>query len=492
MDRKRVIVVGGGISGLSAAWTLRHEYEVVVLESSDRLGGKIASTMFRGQPLDLGPDAFIVRNPAAADLCDELGLTDQLIEPSTKSAAIYSRRELHPFPQGLNFGIPTDLRALARSGVVNFFGVLRTLYDLASFTPALSTHDLEKINQGEIDPTVAQIFTKALGPQVVAALIDPLIGGINAGDVRLLSFSGSMPQIAEQIAGKKHLMRALRKKEVAPSTISGSIFRGLRNGMYSLVRSLERQLTEAQVTILTNEQVHSIAHDAGDGFTLATSVTTRQTDHLVLATPAFIAAQLLTEISPALADELRGIPYAGVATVTMGFHARDVPPFIGTDLDDLIEFRDEDDLVPPHEHLLPGSGVLIARSAQTLATAISFTSTKWPRSSVAGEVVLRVSVGRHNDDRLEKLSDQQLLIEVQKEIGIILGIHADPLETIIQRWPASFPQYVSGHQTRVRRIDQLAIELGIDLVGGAYHGIGIPACIAHAQGVAERIKNRQR
>ncbi len=482
----RVLIVGGGISGLATAWGLRHGSQVTLIESDQRLGGKIATTALRGHPLDLGADAFIVRNPAALELCHELGLAEALIEPSTKGAGLYARRELHPLPTGLNFGVPTDRRALWRSRTVGIFGLLSTLRDRFAISPALSRAALSELREGTKDPTIAEIFGPRLGGNVLATLIDPLVGGINAGDVQRLSLFATMPQIAEQIAGRRSLMRALRRERVEAAGV-GSIFRGIDVGMMGLVTALTEALHHAGVALETGECATKIERRTEGGFRVTTTKSVYDCERLVLATPAFVSEKLLAPLSPVLAHELADIPYASVATLSMSFPASAIPPFVATDLVDLIEWRDDPATAPPEERRLPGSGVLIARSAGYLTTAASFTSTKWPRSSAPDEVVIRASVGRHGDDRIADLDDDELTQRVRKELTSILGIHDAPLEVIIQRWPDSFPQYVSGHLARVQRIERLASEIGVDLVGAAYSGIGIPSCIARAHRIAQQI-----
>ncbi len=485
--RPSAVVVGGGIAGLVAAWSLSSTHEVVLIEATDRLGGKIATTTFRDRPLDLGADAFIIRNDAALNLCRELGLESELIEPASKSAAVYTRRELHPLPKGLIFGIPTDLFALKRSGVINLLGLLRALYDVVAPVPAITLDDFARMQRKEFDPTVGEIFHRRFGRALVNALIDPLVGGINASDVGVLSLYSSMPQIAEQIAGKKSIMRALRPRKGTTPT-GGSIFRGLAGGMEALVIALERQLISRGVKIERETSVSTIERSGSHQFTVFSSTATYVVDRIVLATPAYVSAAIVDELSPALALELSAIPYAGVATVTMSFHEDDIAPFIARDLADLIEIDSEHPFVVS-EHLLPGSGVLVARDRSSLITAASFTSTKWPRSHADHEVVIRSSLGHHHDERALALNDTELTNAVRRELTTMLGIHAEPLATVIQRWPASFPQYVSGHGARIERVDHLASDLGIDLVGAAYHGIGLPACIAHArQAVARSVR----
>lgn len=490
MTRPTVIIVGGGISGLVSAWTLRDVADVTILESTDRLGGKIETTTFRSLPLDLGPDAFIVRNRAGVELCAELGLDAELIEPSSKSAAIYARGRLRAFPDQLVFGIPTRIGALYRSHLVSAWGVARVLRDRFSSVPLISASLAEEVRAGRADPTVGEIFTKRFGPMIVANLIDPLIGGINAGDVGALSFAASMPAIFDRIIDQPSVMRALQHRDGQEGTGSDSIFRGLKAGMSSLIDTLVDALLRSGTNIVCNESVVTLTRGASGSYVLECQSGPRMADAVILATPAFVSADLVRQLSLALALELGLIPYASVATATFAWNLKDVPRKIARDLRRLQDRNAKTGTEASSGSLLPGSGVLIARDAKMLTTATSFTSTKWPRSAHDNEVVIRASVGRHHDERIASLSDDELIAAIKLEIATVLGITAEPLEVVIKRWPRSFPQYDSGHAERVRRIDVLSGELGIGIVGAAYHGIGIPSCIAQARVVARGLVDR--
>ncbi|HUY06982.1 MAG TPA: protoporphyrinogen oxidase [Acidimicrobiales bacterium] len=490
MTRPTVIVVGGGISGLVSAWTLRDVADVTLLESSERLGGKIETTVFRGRPLDIGPDAFIVRNTAGVALCEELGIDTQLIEPSSKNAAIYTRGHLRALPDQLVFGIPTRIGALYRSHVISLWGVLRVLRDRYSRVPLVSEAFAEKVRTGQTDPTVGEIFAPRFGAAIVSNLIDPLVGGINASDVKTLSFASSMPMIFDRIIGQKSVMRALQRNDQPETTESGSIFRGLGPGMSSLVDTIVNSLSRSGANVICNEPVTGLSLDASGAYVLTCRSGQRMADAVILATPSFVSSDLVRQLSVELAEELSEIPYAGVATASFAWAMRDVPQRIARELHSLLDIHDGKDSRTTSQTCLPGSGVLIARDAKMLSTATSFTSTKWPRSSREDEIVIRASVGRHNDAAFESLSDEELIESIRREIKVVLGIAADPLEVLVKRWPRSFPQYVSGHRARVRRIEELATGIGVGLVGAAYHGIGLPSCIANARSVSQRVADR--
>lgn len=506
--RPRVVVVGAGVAGLVAARSLAARYEVVLVEREPRPGGKLATAEFRGRPLDLGPDNFLTRDGTVERLCRELGLGDDLLAPATSSAAVFARGRPRPLPRGLVLGVPTDLGALRRSGIVGPASVLRASADLvlprgrAVATLPAGTATVG-IGSGA-DPTVAGVVRPRLGRAVLDTLVDPLLGGINAGDAERLSFAAAAPQLAAAVTGRRSLVRSLRRgpPEGAPGGSAGHagatarpLFLGLQGGLGSLTERLaadcERTGVELRLGVAAD-----VLERAGPR-TAATWVVRcgpqrLEADGVVLALPAYGAARLLRAVAPDLAQACGTITYAGVVTVTLAWPGQAVPGRIAA----LLAPRRAGTTVPrapaPSSSgtasVLPGSGVLVPRSSGHLVTAATFTSTKWPRSANPGEAVVRASAGRDGDDRALSLGDDELVTRVRTELGSILGITSPPLETLVQRWPMSFPQYVSGHLAQVRRIAALAAALpGLALAGAGYEGIGIPACVASGHRAASAI-----
>jgi len=482
MSRPRIAVLGAGVAGLAAARKLAERCDVVLFDRAERAGGKLVTTSFRGRLLDLGPDNFITRNPAARLLCEELGLGPELLAPATSSAGVAIRGRLRPFPRGLVLGVPTDLSALRRSGIVDAWGVLRSAADLVLPRSRASSALLAQVAGGSPDPTIAELVAPRLGPAVLDALVDPLLGGINAGDSRRLSFAAAAPSIAVPATGGRSLLRALRPRPTSASGESGPLFLGLRDGIASLPDHLVEACTARGVELRLATAVDHLARAAGEQWSIHSNGSSLTVDGVVVALPAFETATVLG--AGELARECAAIDYAGVVTVTFAWPDTAVPRRIA------------DELGPPPatdgpataRALLPGSGVLVPRSSGRLVTALSFTSTKWPRSVAPGEVVIRASAGRDGDGRALALDDAALLGAIRRELSELLGIAAEPLDHVVQRWPASFPQYVSGHLQRVGRIRQLAAALpGFALAGAAYDGIGIPACVASGERAASVI-----
>jgi oxygen-dependent protoporphyrinogen oxidase len=496
------VVAGGGITGLVAALELAAGgQEVTLLESSARLGGKIVSATWRGRPLDLGPDAFIARNPAAFDLCRRAGLGSELIVPSATTAAVWARDRLRPFPTGLALGVPVDLVALARSGIVGPAAVARAAFDLLLPGPDLAGL-IERARAGEGDPTIAEVVAPRLGRQVLANLVDPLLGGINAGDSAALSFAAAAPTLASRLNGAS-LIRSLRPAGpparrgtdgetappagVAPSTADGAashrrgnavpaasgpgrpaVFFGLERGLASLVDALADACRAAGVTIRLGTRLQHVRRGDGGaaGYVLELAGAPRvAADRLVLAVPANAAAGVLAPLDATLSGELAAIPYAGVVLVTAAFRT------------------DEVDLG------LAGSGVLLPRADTRQVTAFTVVSAKWPRSAAPGEVVVRASLGRHGHGDVLELDDDAVAAVATAEARSVLGLHARPLDVLVQRWPASFPQYVRGHLARLARIERLVSDHpGLALAGAAYRGIGIPACVEDGMRAASQLR----
>jgi oxygen-dependent protoporphyrinogen oxidase len=502
-----VAVVGGGISGLGAARVLAGapptggraghaesrtggarpggatgDLEVVVLEAEDRFGGKILSGGFRGRPVDFGPDNFLTRNPSAAELCDLLGIGDDLLAPATSSASVVSRGRLHPMPAGLILGLPPDLLALARSRIVSVRGLARAAFDLLPVGGPISPSSLGLAeNRGSCglpadddrpEWSAGSILRRRLGREVVDRLVDPLLGGINAGGVDQLSLAVVAPQVAQALAGQTSITRALgrlAKRTPAKSLQDPSsrpFFLGLRGGLGRIVDELVADLQGRGVKLHSGTPVTALRR-SGDRFELDTPGATVVADGVVLAAPAHVVARLLVELAPVAAAELGSIPHSGVALVTLAWADGRVPG------------------------LPPGSGFLVPRCEGRVVTGCTFMSAKWPPTAAPGEVVLRASTGRYGDDRSASMPDEELVGTVLGELRELLGVTAPPLESLVQRWPRAFPQYLPGHLGKIERALAGLRQLpGLELAGPCLGGIGIPACLTSGERAAVEVLDR--
>ena len=449
----RVTVVGGGITGLAAAWELtRSGASVTVLEASDRLGGKILSDQMGGRTVELGPDAFVARTADALQLCRELGLEDELVSAATDQAAVWVGGRLRPLPQDVVLGVPSRLTSVARSRILSPAGVARAALD-----PLLPRRRERRRDRPDGDPddgdvagdrSVGDLVTARLGHQVHDRLVDPLFGGIHAGPSRALSLQAAAPQLAAAAEGRS-LVRGVRaQRRQGNGTRPG--FHTLRRGLGRLVERLEEELREGGAEIRLETAIESLPVDGADA--------------TVVATPAPAAADLVSSASPEAAAELRSIPYASVTITVLVYPAWAFP------------------------EPLSGSGFLVPRSEGRLMTACSYASSKWPHWAGSDEVVLRVSAGRAGDRRALEMEDVELLQEVHKELVDALGLTAGPAAARVARWVDAFPQYQVGHLQRLRRIESaLRRDLpDVELVGAAYRGLGITTCIAQGRAAAER------
>ena len=450
---KPVVVVGAGITGLATAWFLRTEEpqrEVIVVDADSRAGGKIRTEAFDDGTVELGPDAFIARVPEGVELCRALGL-DDLVAPSAGKAFLWTNGRVRPLPEGLVLGLPTELTAVARSGILSPLGLARAGLDVV----------LPR-TQANGDRSVGALVRARFGDQVHERLVDPLLGGIHAGDTDQLSVDATAPQLAAAASKHRSLLLGLRSSAPAPSS-SQPVFLTPRAGLATLVDRLTDGLDLRLNTAVTGVER---APDGSWPVALA-SGEILDASSVVLTTPAFVAADLVRPLDADVADRLASIEYASVSLVVMAY-ARDALP-----------------------ELFQGSGFLVPKGEGRLMTACSWASAKWPHWQTNDHVLLRVSAGKAGDDRAMHMDDVKLVHELHGELEEAVGVTDGPLATRIARWPRSFPQYTVGHLERVAAIDSgLARETpGLFVAGAAYRGVGIPACIA--QGKAAAAKARQ-
>lgn len=447
----RVAVVGGGITGLAAAYELtRWRAHVALFEASDRLGGKILSTPFAGRIVDEAADAFLARVPWAVELCDELGLRADLVSPAQLAAYVWWDGALRRLPAGLVLGVPTDLDALAASGIVSPAGVQRAEADL----------DVVDDERHE-DESVGSLVRRRLGDEVMDRLVDPLLGGINAGNADHLSLAAGAPQLAAAAAEARggSLIAALRSPRTPPN--DGPVFFTLPGGVGGLVDALGARIGSAGASVALGHEVGAIARD-GNGW----AVDGEPFDAAVLATPAPAAATLLAPIAPAASDVLRGIAYASVVLVTLAYPADAV------------------------DRPLDASGFLVPRGSGLLLTACSWATSKWSHLDRGdGTVVVRASAGRIDDERARTLDDGSVVRRLASELANTMGIRRDPTGVRVSRWPRSLPQYAPGHLDRVAAVDRAVAEAapGLAVAGAALRGLGVAACINQGREAARRV-----
>ena len=445
---RSAVVVGGGITGLATAWMLdRAGVDVTLLEAGQRLGGKLHTGEVADQQAELGADAFLARNPAAARLARQVGLDEVVPEPATGRAWLWVDGRLRPMPTGTVLGAPTDLRALARSGVLSPAGLARVAMD--AVLPR--THVAG-------DRSVADVVGERFGPDVVGTLVEPLLGGVYAGRPDQLSVEATAPAIASAAREHRSLLVGLRRHRARAATADGPVFLTLARGLDQLV---DRMASDLGDRVRTGARVSAI-RASGDGWRVEAGRASRDADDVVVATPAHAASPLLAPVARDVAAELAMIPYASVAVVTMAYP------------------RTADAEMPE------GSGMLVPRTEGRLVKASTWVSRKWPHRDTGDHVLVRSSVGRIDDARWRELDHDELVRRVDAETRWATGISTPCVDAVVTPWEQGLPQYVVGHRERVDRI-RTGLPEGIHVTGAAYDGIGVSPCVASAEQVVAAV-----
>ncbi len=460
MSRYSVVVVGGGISGLAAAWELSggadgpHDAtpRVELIESGERLGGSLATATFADRTVDLGPDGFLARRPEATALVGELGWADRLEPIGASGASLWLRGALHEIPSGLALGVPTSYDAVAAMRGLSWRARVAARRD--QFLP-------RRLEVGE-DASIGAIVRRKLGAELAYQFVEPMVGGIQAGRIDDLSAKSIFPLLLEAARRGGSLMKAMRPSGApagSPGPGATPLFYSLVDGMGSLPVEIARQLVQRGVVIRRSTSVTALRRVEGTHrFEVDTDTTTTPANVVVVATPAGVAARLTGSFDPDLAA-LGTIPSAGAAMVTLVFSRAALR-------------------LPEH-----GTGVLVPLATpwraggSMLVTALTFLDRKWAHLHRDEDVILRAHVGRIDDRRFEEFDDDALVARVVEEVRLILASTGDPLATMVQRWPEGLPQYYVGHDRLVGAAKAAASRAGIELAGSTYDGVGIPASI---------------
>lgn len=444
MQPRRITIVGGGITGLAAAWELSTDPDVLVevLEAGPRFGGKIQSSRLAGIELEEGADAFLIRTPDAVNLCAELGIgQDQLIHPRQGSASVWWEGALHPLPHGLVMGLPVDPAALRGTDLLSDEGRSR-----AEAEPHQRGLPLDS------DRAIGAFVTERFGSEVTDRLVAPLLGAIAAGDVNTMSLDAVLPQIAEVARCAPSLTGNVVTPVVTdPPT---PVFAAPHGGMARLIDELVHRLRSRRVTLRLDEPVGDVADLDADG--------------AVLTTPAFVSARLLGSATPAAAEILAAIPHVSVAFLAFAFDPSDVT-------------------IP-----LDGTGFLVPRVAGLSITAASWSSSKWAHLAAPDRVVVRAAIGHRHDHQVDHADDATLVDAALADLHTTMGITAPPIESRVTRYLRAFPQYDVGHLDRVAGMhDALRRDAPhLAVAGMALRGVGIPACIGSGRAEARSLAVR--
>lgn len=451
----RIAVVGGGISGLTAAYRLRtllgDTAELTVFEATDRLGGKLYTADVAGVPFDVGAEAFLARRPEAIALIEELGLAGHLVHPTEVRATVRAGERTVPLPARTLLGVPADADAVA--GVLSEKGA----------AAVAAERELPPLSLAGADMSLGGLLRDRFGDELVDRLVDPLLGGVYAGGADGLGLRAVLPVLADAVeAGAGSLTEAVAR--LLPASSDAPVFGTLREGMSCLA---ERLVERSGALIRFGTPVRRLARTSG-GWT----VDGLDVDAVVLAVPAPAAGKLLHGVVPEASGRFADIQLASMAVVALAYPA-------GTELPD-------------------ASGVLIAAGERHpdgtpfAAKAFTFSSRKWAHHAEAG-VLVRASVGRFGEQEQLRATDAELTRQVRADLATLTGVRTVPIESVVTRWGGGLPQYGVGHAERVARIEEAVADVPrIAVAGAALHGVGIPACIgtadAAARGLADQLR----
>ncbi len=445
-----VAIVGGGISGLAAAYELnQRRISFRVFEATNVPGGVIKTDRFDGWTVDGGPDSMLVQKPAAVALCRELGIADRLVSTLTpRTAYVLRSGRLHPIVEGSFLGFPLSVGALARSSLFSPAGKIRMACEVA----------LPRREDEVDDEAIGDFVRRRFGQEATDYLAEPLLAGIHAGDVDRLSTRALFPRLMQAEREHGSVIRAFRAMHTKPSPQGA--FVSLPGGVGELIDALAQALPPGSVA--TGTPVTSLEQTT-TGFTLTTATESITARAVVLAVPAYAAASLLRAIDAPLAALCDEMPYASTATVALGYRRANVA------------------------HPLRGTGFVVPRVEPNALLAATWVTSKWPGRAPDGNVLLRGFLGGGRDPQRLDLADDALVEIVRSELGALLGIDGDPIFTRLYRWTRRSPQFEVGHLARLDTIERrLAALRGLFVTGSGFRAIGIPDCIADGRAVASR------
>jgi oxygen-dependent protoporphyrinogen oxidase len=461
---KTVGVVGGGISGLTAAYRLRvllgEDAKILLFESGDTLGGKLRTVELAGLRYDVGAEAFLARRPEAKALVEEIGLGQALTHPTKARAKIHAGGSVTGLPPGTIMGVPASPDAVA--GVLSDAG--------ARAVAAEST--LPPLSLPEGDVPLGALLRARFGDELVDKLVDPLLGGVYAGGADGLGLRATMPGLANAVAAGAPTLTAAAASLMPASPSTAPVFGTLLGGLGTLVARLT-ELARAEVRL--GVPVRSLARN-GDGWRLelgaaapahAPADNPIDVDAVVLAVPAPAARRLLENTAPEASKAFGEIELASMAVVALA-----LPP--GTEL-------------PDSSGVLIGAGERRADGKPFASKAFTFSARKWAHYA-DGPLLVRGSVGRFGEPGALHFDDDELVRVVRDDLAELTGVTAEPVETLVTRWGGGLPQYAVGHLDLIADIERSVAEVpGLEIAGAALYGVGIPACIGTADAAARRL-----
>jgi oxygen-dependent protoporphyrinogen oxidase len=464
----KVAVVGGGISGLAAAYRLRRllgpEARITLIEGSQRLGGALRTAELAGTPFDMGAEAFLVRRPEVIALVAELGLGDQLVHPTSAGPTVRAGGRTVPLPRRTLMGLPADPAEVA--AVLSQRGLARLAAE----------PDLPLRWDPGADVAVGELVRQRCGDEVADRLVDPLLGGVYAGRADALGLRATLPGLAGALDRGAGSLQAAAA-EVLPPPSFDPVFGTLRDGLGRLVDALVAAAAPVlrlgdpvrALSPLVSGDTSSGSHPRSQGgwrleLGAADAPEILDVDAVLLAVPAPALRRLLDGVAPAASTAAGAVEVASSVVVGLALPAEAA------------------------ETLPATSGVLISSAEPHTAKAFTFSSHKWAHARGDGVLLLRGSLGRHGEVSALQRDDPELVAAVRDDLAGLTGVTAAPIDTVVARWGGGLPQYAPGHPDAVAAIESaVAAQPGLAVAGATLHGVGIPACIATADAAAGRL-----
>lgn len=452
---KKVLVIGGGITGLAAAYYAQQQIRendlratVKLVEANEKLGGKIATVKRDGFTIERGPDSFLARKQPAVDLIKQLGLEDELVRNATGVSYILVKNRLHKIPPGSFMGIPIEARPFVFSRLFSLRGKLRVAGD----------YFISKSNATG-DQSLGSFFRRRFGDELVNYLIEPLLSGIYSGDIDEMSLQATFPNFEKIEQKYGSLIRGLQKsmpKRPQPKKQQGAFY-ALKNGFESLVTALEKEL---RPFIQTGVKVDHIEKKEDGYHVLYSDGTAEKVATIIVTTPHTALKDMFSKYDGV--HELHAMPTTSVANVALAFDEKAIRKDI------------------------EGTGFVVSRKSSFRITACTWTHRKWPHSTPDGHVLLRTYVGGPHDQEAAFLSDEQLVDIVLRDLRKIMKLKGKPKFSVISRFQKAMPQYAVGHIERLECVEQYLHETlpGVYLAGASYRGVGVPDCIEQGKKAA--------
>ncbi len=457
---RHIVIVGGGIAGLSAAFSLYEQaagaelpMTCTLIEAGGDWGGKIVTHHVGDLTIEAGPDSFLSQKPWGLELCHKLGLSGRLINTNEhqKKTFVYSRGRLRELPEGLVVIVPTKLGPFLKSGLISWAGIARMGLDLA--LPA---------RRGNEDESLASFFSRRLGREAFERVVEPLMAGIYAGDATQISLRATFPRFLDLEQKHGSLIRGMLASRPTGAPGGRTMFVTLQSGLAELVQGLVSKLTASGATLMLRQTVTamrvrqtSLKHPIGWTYDLTLgNGSVVSADAVVLTTPAFVSAELVRPLSPIAAELLDAIPHASTATVSLAYKAGTMGAGVS------------------------GFGFVVPRVERRDLLAATWTSLKWPHRAPASQTLVRCYLGGVGREAILQEHDATLIRRVRDELRTIAGVAGEPDYAEVNRWDRGMPQYTLGHLDRLAIIQRsLDRYPGLALAGAAYRGIGIPDCI---------------